>query len=111
MDPQFVIEGNENDLAPFLDSLAIVQHPDFRFEGRFETGLNENMHGELVAILLSGLGSTILKLIVEYFSDKFRNEHEITIKRKQKDGTEVTLLLKGKSDKDILEWLKDTEHV
>lgn len=110
MEQSLLIEGHG--LKPLLDYLEKVQDTeldensksDFEFKGRFDTELNKRLDASLLAIFLSGLGPTLIKLIVDYFKD--RHSNDITIKTKKPDGTEMTFTLKNRSEQEIKDWLR-----
>jgi hypothetical protein len=110
MTKEILVEGAG--LQPFLkyldqqkkDQENQVVDSNFEFKGKFKEN-KETLGMDLISVFLSGMGSALIQLFINF---SFRGlNNDVTIKFTDKYGREITISSKNKTDAEIIDLLKN----
>ena len=109
MEKEIIVQGTN--LQPFLKYLKQQKeeqenqalNSNFEFKGKFEKN-NETLGTDLIGVFLSGIGSALIQLFINF---SFRGlNNDVSIKFTDKHGREITISSKNKTDAEIIDLLK-----
>lgn len=106
MERMIIAEGDGlSSLLDFVEDAHDSQgkSPDFTFHANFEKDLDQEQAADLTTLILTGMGSSLGTLLINYFFRYYNNE--ITIKGKTEDGKEVSVTMRNRTEDEVKGYL------
>jgi hypothetical protein len=110
MEKQLIIEGS--DVESFSDYLEAEEERhvkengavEFKYERDFNKEFDDTLSADLISIMLTGFSTALGQLLLNFAARKVNND--VTIKTRDKNGNEITISMKNRTDAEVLDFLK-----